>query len=613
MVQRHSIVTVVGRNKEAAKTAVNQPMVFTEIALGSGDRYPAGGETELEAEVYRAEITGSGVEAGEPNAVWFDLYVAADVATFYAQEIGLFDEDGVLYALSRFDQPVPKFGPDSTALSDNTFRIVVIFADTENIVVRLSPVAGLTSRDIRNLGRVPFIAVEAVDNPNPPAEPAQNAIWVVPANATGVWAGQTNKFAQFTGAVWTVEDAAVQTVVGSIADGKYWRRTANGWVELKATEAAAGLVQLATVAEVRDRTSAEKSVTPASLASAALWITEDEVYTIGSGTVDDFADLNEALYYLKTFLIAEGATVTLNLRAEQHVYAADIVIDHVHGRRIDIVGAALTGADPVRGDFAVTGHDAAARAADAAANLAMLRGKYNTELVLNGCSLIVAGDGLGTVDNLLITGDGTVANGIALANCAVRIGTVAIHGFGDDALYLSNADVVVFGAYSASGGAADGIESLACSSVLTTGAGDILVYGNAVCGLSISDSTSAVVRFGARGNGAYGCYITQGTLRLNGASTASDNGARGLHNIRGRFGCNGHVLTASNNASYGASCEQAVGDFRNTVAAANGYNGFYANLGSDMDVTGYAAVGNGSGVSSPALNTVGNSNSYIKG
>ncbi|EFO30930.1 putative phage tail Collar [Roseibium sp. TrichSKD4] len=144
MAARHSIVTVTGRNKEAAQKAANLPVRFTEIALGSGNRYPAGGETTLQAEVHRGQITGSGVMAGEPNAVWFDLYVAADVATFYAQEIGLFDEDGVLYALSRFDQPVPKFGPDSASLSDNTFRIVVVFSDTENVVVETSPVTGLT-------------------------------------------------------------------------------------------------------------------------------------------------------------------------------------------------------------------------------------------------------------------------------------------------------------------------------------------------------------------------------------------------------------------------------------------------------------------------------------
>lgn len=144
MAQRHSIVTVAGRNKEAQKTANNEAIIFTHIALGDGQRYPFGGETELENEVHRGAISGSGTEAAEPNAVWFDLYVPANVNTFYVQEIGLFDEDGVLYALARFDQAVPKFGPDSTSLSDGTFRVVVVFADTENINVTLSPVAGLT-------------------------------------------------------------------------------------------------------------------------------------------------------------------------------------------------------------------------------------------------------------------------------------------------------------------------------------------------------------------------------------------------------------------------------------------------------------------------------------
>ena len=98
--------------------------------------------------INNALITGSGVVEAEPNAVWFDLYVAADVDTFQAQEIGLFDADGVLYALSRYDAPVPKFGPDSANLSDNTFRIVVVFSDTENVVVNVDPVAGLTAENL---------------------------------------------------------------------------------------------------------------------------------------------------------------------------------------------------------------------------------------------------------------------------------------------------------------------------------------------------------------------------------------------------------------------------------------------------------------------------------
>ncbi|PHR92519.1 MAG: hypothetical protein COA78_33380 [Blastopirellula sp.] len=154
MAQQHSLVTVVGRNKHIAKVAANAAIIFTEIALGDGASYPSGGETALQNEIHRGLITGSGVEPGEPNAVWFDLFVPANVATFHAQEIGLFDEDGILYAVSRYETPVPKFGPDSSSLSDNTFRIVVVFSDTENIIISLSSISGLTPDNLQ--AHLPF-------------------------------------------------------------------------------------------------------------------------------------------------------------------------------------------------------------------------------------------------------------------------------------------------------------------------------------------------------------------------------------------------------------------------------------------------------------------------
>jgi hypothetical protein len=148
MAQVHSLITVAGRNKLAAKVAAGQSLVLTEIALGSGDRFPGGGETALQTESYRGAITASGTEPLEPNAMWFNLYVQASVPTMFIQEIGLFDEDGVLFAISRYSHPVPKFGPDSSNLSDNTFRIVVVFSDVENIVIQTSPVAGLTAETL---------------------------------------------------------------------------------------------------------------------------------------------------------------------------------------------------------------------------------------------------------------------------------------------------------------------------------------------------------------------------------------------------------------------------------------------------------------------------------
>lgn len=138
-----SIITVAGRNKRALKSSQNLPIVFTHIALGSGDRYPSGGETELENEIYRGNITSSGTLQNSPNTFWFELYVEADVETLQVQEMGLFDEDGILYALTRFPFPAVKFGPDAEASSDNTYRILIVEADVENIVVRTQSILGV--------------------------------------------------------------------------------------------------------------------------------------------------------------------------------------------------------------------------------------------------------------------------------------------------------------------------------------------------------------------------------------------------------------------------------------------------------------------------------------
>lgn len=144
MAQQNSIVTNVGLNLQAAKAASGEAIVFTHIALGDGDRIPAGGETTLENENYRAQITNSGVEPAQLNTAYFEIYVPAEINTFTVQEIGLISEDGTLYALTRTETPIIKYGPDSTTLFSYTFRILVTFSDLENIVVQMSPIGAVT-------------------------------------------------------------------------------------------------------------------------------------------------------------------------------------------------------------------------------------------------------------------------------------------------------------------------------------------------------------------------------------------------------------------------------------------------------------------------------------
>lgn len=258
MTTLHSIVTVIGKNKLAARVAAGAALALTHIALGSGARFPSGGETALENEVHRGAISATGTESGAPNSVFFDLYVPDAVPTFQAQEIGLIDVDGDLIAISRFDAPIPKFGPDASSSSDQTFRIVVVFSDTQNIVVQVDPVAGLTVGNLQQhlpfatdaefadpstQGRIAKIrqiraalaAGATVDGQlrpgfrsvegfvsDPPGAPAAGQTWIVGAMPTGAFAGHEDELAEWSGPGWAFAAPTPWMHVG-LADRTDWR------------------------------------------------------------------------------------------------------------------------------------------------------------------------------------------------------------------------------------------------------------------------------------------------------------------------------------------------------------------------------------------------------
>lgn len=260
----HSITTVAGHNKEAAKKALNQPVVFTHIALGDDDRYPTGGETELGNEVHRGAITGKGTVPGVPNATFFDITVPDDVATFFAREIGLIDEDGVLYALSRYDAPIPKFGPDSANQSAFTFRIIVIFSATANIVIEVDP--GWKHTIDAQL-RPDFRSAEAIQN-DPPVAPVAGQTWIVGIAPTGVWGGHQNELAEWSANGWSFIPPTPWMHVG-LADRTDWRWDHTlgvpAWIEWKASQEVAGPVLRATPADVAAGVSEEMFISPLAL------------------------------------------------------------------------------------------------------------------------------------------------------------------------------------------------------------------------------------------------------------------------------------------------------------------------------------------------------------
>ena len=134
----YSIVTRAGRNAEALAKANGTPLVFSEIALGDGTRSPVGVETALENEIERKPIVATGVVDGAVDHAFFDIFLAAEDGPYTVREMGLFLNDGTLYAVSKVDPAFPKTTVVSGQPSEHTLRMVVIISDIANVVIEIA-------------------------------------------------------------------------------------------------------------------------------------------------------------------------------------------------------------------------------------------------------------------------------------------------------------------------------------------------------------------------------------------------------------------------------------------------------------------------------------------
>lgn len=129
----YAIMTNVGRNKEAAALANGTSLSITEIAWGDGDRSPGGGEAALLNEVGRKLVQGTGLVPDALNTAFFEILLDVEEGPFVIREAGLFDEDGDLIAVAKYDPPVNKPKDTVTAL----IRINVVFSDLENLILKV--------------------------------------------------------------------------------------------------------------------------------------------------------------------------------------------------------------------------------------------------------------------------------------------------------------------------------------------------------------------------------------------------------------------------------------------------------------------------------------------
>jgi hypothetical protein len=244
-----------------------------------------------------------------------------------------------------------------------------------------------------------------------------------------------------------------------------------------------------------------------------------------------FATMDDALNALKRKNIGANGYVTL--RMTQGTFQGPIDIAHPSADRLRIEGSMLL-ANPIAGQFQVTGNSAAARAADAIYNEGYLRSRFGTVIEApdtGGEDHGIANTGAGrlTIADLLVVGDqpptGTnpvwwqagvyVPAGLALV-------CVNVTAFGVQGGFNAAGSIVAAGCF-ASACSYLGFQSASSMTTRSCGA-----FGNAVHGFAGVFASLNSYDDVARGNGQYGVWIVNRSGLIAYYLTVNTNGVYNL-------------------------------------------------------------------------------------
>lgn len=135
----YTLYTDKGRKRINELLAEGKDLTFTHIAVGDGGGFvydPEAGQESLRREVYRGRINAKLVDPDDPNQIIFQLVIPVSVGGFYIREAGLFDESGLMIAVSKTSE---SYKPNVTDGSGKEVKLSFIMAlsNAENITINI--------------------------------------------------------------------------------------------------------------------------------------------------------------------------------------------------------------------------------------------------------------------------------------------------------------------------------------------------------------------------------------------------------------------------------------------------------------------------------------------
>lgn len=144
-----AILTAIGEAKQANADALGIAWLITEMGVGDAngtDPLPDRLQTTLINERRRAPLNQLVTDSKNPGLLMAEQVIPADVGGWWVREIGLYDADGDLIAISNC---APSYKPLLSQGSGRTqiVRMTFIISSTANVVLKIDPSVVIATRD----------------------------------------------------------------------------------------------------------------------------------------------------------------------------------------------------------------------------------------------------------------------------------------------------------------------------------------------------------------------------------------------------------------------------------------------------------------------------------
>lgn len=236
-----AIPTLAGQAAIAAAMVPGaDPMELSRLVVGDGNgNYVAPVETQTQLVNQRADVAIAAIDRVS-NTLKIDGILDETIGGFTIREAGVLDADGVLLFVAAVP-PTQKTSTSEGTEQSMTLGIDIVVSDTANITLLIEgtsyathnyvneAIAGNRTRITTPL-RPYFLPVKSLTLSAPPDGPTPGDVYVVAADPTGAWAGQTGKLAQYiTGGTWVFVACPNGHLVGDEATGNFYQRIGNAW------------------------------------------------------------------------------------------------------------------------------------------------------------------------------------------------------------------------------------------------------------------------------------------------------------------------------------------------------------------------------------------------